>query len=576
MGFDAENIIPPGANIKVIGIGGGGGNAVNTMIRSGVDGVEFIAANTDVQALRFALPERKIQIGKELTKGLGAGADPDVGRDAALEDRHEIQEALNGADMVFITAGMGGGTGTGGASVIAQIAREHGALTVGVVTKPFIFEGKRRRKHAELGIERLRESVDTLITIPNQRLLQIATPDLSMVDAFQMADDVLVNAVKGISDIINIPGTVNVDFADVKTVMSSMGMALMGIGRASGDNRAVEAARQAICSPLLEDVDIEGATGILINITAGANISLMEVNEACTVIQDAAHEDANVIFGAVIDEDAGEDIRVTVIATGFPADYEESEDIQGQMFKPKYPGIAGGVYNTRPAKPAPVKTPLEMPKSFMSEPVESIDYTSSTDLNETPEVEPVMPHQEEPMVEPSEAPFADAESAFGGEQISANSEVEDLARLTMSAPQEELLSEEAIPAGLEIDTPIFAAEPTPQPTMELTGATTDDLTLEQNIEPTNLQAPTNEDTTDEFLLDDVAEELMDQQLDLGPAPMEQLFTQAEPAVEQHIDNKIDEALELAEKLKEHPGLTSDEDLDVPAFLRTGIKDLSLD
>lgn len=333
MSFDPESILPPGAKIKVIGVGGGGGNAVNTMIRSGLDGVEFVAANTDIQALRFSLAPTKIQIGKELTKGLGAGADPDIGRDAALEDRHAIQEVLSGADMVFITAGMGGGTGTGGAAVIAQIARELGALTVGVVTKPFSFEGKRRKKHADIGIARLRESVDTLITIPNQRLLQIATPDLSMVDAFRMADNVLVNAVRGISDIINVPGTVNVDFADVKTVMSSMGLALMGIGTARGEARATEAARQAISSPLLEDIDIEGATGILINITAGANVTLMEVNEACSIIQDAAHEDANIIFGAVIDDTIGDEIRVTVIATGFPA--EEARRRRAGIPKPR-------------------------------------------------------------------------------------------------------------------------------------------------------------------------------------------------------------------------------------------------
>jgi len=322
-----RDLLPPGAKIKVIGVGGGGSNAVNTMIRSGVDGVEFAVANTDVQSLKASLSETTIQIGKELTRGLGAGADPDIGRDAALEDRHEIQEALADADMVFITAGMGGGTGTGAAAVIAQIAKELGALTVGVVTKPFVFEGRRRQKHAEIGIARLRESVDTLIVIPNQRLLQIATPQMTMLEAFRLADDVLVNAVRGISDIINIPGTINVDFADVKAVMSSMGQALMGIGHASGENRAVEAATQAISSPLLEDIDIEGATGILINITAGPDVGIMEINEACSVIQEAAHEDANIIFGAVIDENLKESIRVTVIATGFPNESYIDEDI---------------------------------------------------------------------------------------------------------------------------------------------------------------------------------------------------------------------------------------------------------
>jgi cell division protein FtsZ len=317
MSFDFLNTGSPAAKIKVIGIGGGGTNAVSTMIREKIEGVEFIAVNTDMQSLQTSLAPNKIQIGKELTKGLGAGSDPSVGRDAALEDRHEIQEALAGADMVFITAGMGGGTGTGGASVLAQIARDLGALTVAVVTRPFLFEGKRRRTHAEIGIERLRENVDTLIVIPNERLLEIATPDLSLIGAFKLADNVLVNAVRGISDIINIPGTINVDFADVKTIMSSTGQALMGIGYASGKNRATEAAHQAISSPLLDDINIEGASGILINITAGENISLLEVNEACTIIQDSAHEDANIIFGAVIDPQMTDEIRVTVIATGF-------------------------------------------------------------------------------------------------------------------------------------------------------------------------------------------------------------------------------------------------------------------
>ena len=358
MSFDAEKTNPPGAKIKVFGIGGGGGNAVNTMIRANLEGVEFITANTDIQALRFSLAQQNIQIGKELTKGLGAGADPDVGRDAALEDRRDIEGVLKDADMVFITAGMGGGTGTGGAAVIAQIARELGALTVAVVTKPFHFEGKRRRKHAELGIARLRESVDTLITIPNQRLLQIATPDLSMIDAFKMADNVLVNAVRGISDIINIPGTVNVDFADVKTVMSNMGHSLMGIGHAAGPNRAAEAARMAISSPLLEDIDIQGATGILINITAGSSITLMEVNEACSIIQDSAHEDANIIFGAVIDEGLSEAIRVTVIATGFPVDSRELDNsgpaivrpAPARIFSPDY--ATGGLNSSSISSPA--------------------------------------------------------------------------------------------------------------------------------------------------------------------------------------------------------------------------------
>lgn len=314
---DKINKYSSNAIIKVIGVGGGGGNALNTMIESGLSGVEFIAANTDVQALQSNLAPIKIQLGRELTKGLGAGANPEVGRNAALEDKAILQEVLSGADMVFVTGGMGGGTGTGAAPIIAQVARELGALTVGVVTKPFSFEGKRRKQQSEHGIQSLRQSVDTLITIPNQRLLSIAPPEMSMLEGFKLADEVLLNAVKGISDIINIPGRVNVDFADVKTIMSEMGMALMGIGTATGPNRAAEAARAAINSPLLEDIDIEGATGILINITGTSSMTLHEISEASTLIQEAAHEEANIIFGAVIDENMGETIRVTVIATGF-------------------------------------------------------------------------------------------------------------------------------------------------------------------------------------------------------------------------------------------------------------------
>ncbi|WP_338636296.1 cell division protein FtsZ [Spirobacillus cienkowskii] len=314
---EKNNKYSSNAIIKVIGVGGGGGNALNTMIESGLTGVEFIAANTDVQALQSNLAPIKIQLGRELTKGLGAGANPEMGRNAALEDKAILQEVLSGADMVFVTGGMGGGTGTGAAPIIAQVARELGALTVGVVTKPFTFEGKRRKQQSEHGIQSLRQSVDTLITIPNQRLLSIAPPDMSMLEGFKLADEVLLNAVKGISDIINIPGRVNVDFADVKTIMSEMGMALMGIGTATGPNRAAEAARSAINSPLLEDIDIEGATGILINITGTSSMTLHEISEASTLIQEAAHEEANIIFGAVIDESMGDTIRVTVIATGF-------------------------------------------------------------------------------------------------------------------------------------------------------------------------------------------------------------------------------------------------------------------
>jgi cell division protein FtsZ len=306
-----------GAKIKVIGVGGGGTNAVTTMINLGLTGVDFIAANTDRQALASHAAPQKIQLGTELTKGLGAGANPEIGKKAALEDSSKISEMLYGTDMVFITAGMGGGTGTGGAPVIANIAKEAGALTVGVVTKPFNFEGKKRRKNADKGINELKEAVDTLICLPNQRLLYVANESTTMLDCFKKADEVLYQAVKGISDLINIRGLINLDFADVRTVMCNKGLALMGTGVATGENRAVEAARKAISSPLLEDVSINGATGIIINITGGPDLTLFEVNEASSLITEEAHEDAEIIFGSVIDETLKDEVRVTVIATGF-------------------------------------------------------------------------------------------------------------------------------------------------------------------------------------------------------------------------------------------------------------------
>jgi len=305
------------AKIKVIGVGGGGGNAINTMVSARIEGVEFIAANTDVQALGANLAPVKLQLGRSASRGLGAGANPEVGRNAALEERDAIAAALAGADMVFVTAGMGGGTGTGGAPIVADIAKQNGALTVGVVTKPFLFEGNRRRKHAEQGLAELRAAVDTLIVIPNQRLLSVAPENMSMADAFKRADEVLLNAVQGISDLITVHGLVNVDFADVRTIMSEQGMALMGTGRASGGGRAVEAMQAAISSPLLEDVSLEGATGLLVNITGGSSLTLHEVNEAVTMAQTAADPDANIIFGSVIDEGLGDQVKITVIATGF-------------------------------------------------------------------------------------------------------------------------------------------------------------------------------------------------------------------------------------------------------------------
>jgi len=305
------------AKVKIIGIGGGGNNALNTMISYQLSGVEFIAANTDAQALAANMAPFKLQLGENLTKGLGAGANPEVGRKAALEDVEKIRELLKGADMVFITAGLGGGTGTGGGPVIAEVAREMGALTVAIVTKPFLFEGKKRMKQAEEGLANLKMTADALITIPNQRLLGISGKSMTLLEAFKKADDVLYHAAKGIADIIVGHGIINLDFADVRTVMAETGFALMGTGTASGENRSVEAAQRAISSPLLEDITIEGARGLLINITGGENMTLSEINEATTLIQKEAHEDANVIWGMVVDKAMKEDIRVTVIATGF-------------------------------------------------------------------------------------------------------------------------------------------------------------------------------------------------------------------------------------------------------------------
>ena len=334
-----------GAKLKVIGVGGGGGNAVNTMLDSGLKGVDFIVTNTDAQALEHAQAGIKLQIGSNMTKGLGAGANPEVGRAAALEDNQMITEALSGADMVFVTAGMGGGTGTGAAPVIAKVARENGALTVGVVTKPFNFEGRSRRRRAEAGIEALAAEVDTLIVIPNQRLMAISDESTTMLDAFKMADQVLYNAVQGISDLITHHGMINVDFADVRTIMSNRGMALMGSGRASGPRRALEAAQAAISSPLLDDVSIEGATGILINFTGGTDLRMSEIEEAASLVEDAAHDDVNLIFGTVIDEAMQDEIKITVIATGF------TEVAERRVSPPAIPQ----------ARPIPIKTAAEAP-----------------------------------------------------------------------------------------------------------------------------------------------------------------------------------------------------------------------
>jgi cell division protein FtsZ len=327
--LDEETI--SGAKIKVIGVGGGGCNAVNTMITAGLDGVEFISVNTDMQALGISQAPTKVRIGKN---GLGAGASPEIGREAALNDADQLREALQGADMVFVTAGMGGGTGTGAAPIIANIARELNALTVAVVTKPFLFEGGKRMSRAEEGLRELRRYVDTMLVIPNQRLLGIVDKTTPLREAFKVADDVLRQAIKGIADVITVPGLVNVDFADVRTVMGHMGRAVMGMGVAHGANRAIEATQRAICSPLLEDSSIDGARGVLLNITGGPSLSLHEVTEASGIIEQVVDKDANIIFGAVIDERLGEEVVITVIATGFEQERQAAQTVVRQTTLP--------------------------------------------------------------------------------------------------------------------------------------------------------------------------------------------------------------------------------------------------
>jgi cell division protein FtsZ len=348
------------AVIKVVGIGGGGVNAVNRMIEVGLKGVEFIAINTDAQALLMSDADVKLDVGRELTRGLGAGANPDVGKKAAEDHRDEIEEVLKGADMVFVTAGEGGGTGTGGAPVVASIARKLGALTIGVVTRPFAFEGKRRQTQADVGIEDLRNECDTLIVIPNDRLLQLGDRAISMMDAFRTADQVLLSGVQGITDLITTPGLINLDFADVKSVMSGAGSALMGIGSARGDNRAVEAAESAIASPLLE-ASMEGARGVLLSIQGGSDLGLFEINEAASLVADAAHPDANIIFGAVIDDALGDEVRVTVIAAGFDSGTPQHRKSDAPTRTTETTSGAPTPPSAGPATPPPPRSPAVTP-----------------------------------------------------------------------------------------------------------------------------------------------------------------------------------------------------------------------
>ena len=411
--------MPRGAKIKVIGVGGGGGNAVNRMIAAKLEGVEFIAANTDVQALQLSQAPVKLQLGVKLTSGLGAGANPDVGRRAALEDSEKIIEALEGADMVFVTTGLGGGTGTGAAPVIASLASEMGALTVAVVTRPFGFEGKRRMQQAERGMQELLEAVDTMIVIPNEKLLVVAK-DAGFFESFRVADDVLRQGVQGISDIITIPGIINRDFADVKTTMHGMGYAVMGTAMRSGANRAIEAAQAAMASPLLEAGAIDGAKGILINISGSSNLKLSEVNEASTLIQNAAHEEANIIFGAVLDESMGDEVKITVIATGFRKDLPNREEStrDARSMKPEAPAFLN--LDVRGATPRfASEVVAEAARANVPEPVGAAAYASGfggqsfASLEPSPTFQPIAKHAPAAK-ERKEAAATPEDSAIGG------------------------------------------------------------------------------------------------------------------------------------------------------------------
>ena len=377
------------AVIKVVGIGGGGVNAVNRMIEHGLKGVEFIAVNTDAQALLMSDADVKLDIGRELTRGLGAGANPDVGRKAAEDHREEIEEVIKGADMVFVTAGEGGGTGTGGAPVVASIARKLGALTIGVVTRPFTFEGKRRAGQAEDGISQLRNECDTLIVIPNDRLLQLGDVGVSLMDAFRSADEVLLSGVQGITDLITTPGLINLDFADVKSVMSGAGSALMGIGSARGEGRAVQAAGKAINSPLLE-ASMDGAHGVLLSVAGGSDLGLFEINEAASLVQEAAHPDANIIFGTVIDDSLGDEVRVTVIAAGFDSGTPTHKKLDPAAFRAPRPDSGN------PSRPSPGPSNGAVSNGAPRRPMESSGGSSSMSGMTAPSMQPNIPPQSAP------------------------------------------------------------------------------------------------------------------------------------------------------------------------------------
>lgn len=455
--FELDENANFGARIKVVGVGGGGSNAVETMIESGLKGVDFIVANTDHQALLANKSDGKIQLGRDLTRGLGAGANPEIGRRAAIESYNDIVEQIEGADMVFVTAGMGGGTGTGGAPVVAKIARELGALTIGVVTKPFVFEGKKRGRHADAGVEELKANVDTLIVIPNQKLLTVAGEKTPLIETFKKADDVLRQAVQGISDLINIRGLINLDFADIRTVMANKGMALMGTGRATGENRAIEAATNAISSPLLENVSIDGAKGIIINVTGGPDLSLYEVNEASTLITEAADEDAEIIFGAVIDESMTDEIRVTVIATGFAEEAHDMQDtqlnqlkamaeaqnlLQQQMLQHQAQASQVFSYKTEmPAAPAPQGAPIvphvqvtqyQQPQPTYAAP--QVSYTQQPNFAQPIQPQQVVQQAQEYIELPQVSPVAEVVTPAVTPAPGANAHALHPAHPTYSAP----------------------------------------------------------------------------------------------------------------------------------------------
>ena len=448
------------AKILVIGVGGGGGNAVNTMISGNLDGVEFVVANTDMQALEANMAPHKIQLGNALTKGLGAGANPEIGRRSAEESMQNIADLISGADMVFVTAGMGGGTGTGAAPIIAQIAKDCGALTVGVVTKPFGFEGKKRSRQAVEGIERLGAAVDTLIVIPNNRLLALVGQNTSMVEAFRKADSVLLNAVQGISDLMTVPGLINVDFADVRTIMAGMGRALMGTGVGSGKKRASEAAETAISSPLLEDVSIEGATGILINITGGPDLTLHEVNEASSLIQQAAHEDANIIFGSVIDPNLSDEVRITVIATGFDRGAKTEVIVEPQRSAPNT--IARKSSQTMlpydvssqitKEYPPPIQPRARMQAPVMEEPDVQIEW-ATPDMNEVSSLERALADYADPV--PEGEPSQKMASGSGPAPADGNPLVSPDRKRAQSRPSMKAVLAGEIDTESELDVPTF-------------------------------------------------------------------------------------------------------------------------